>query len=63
VVGICLGAALARLLSRLLFGVSPFDAWSFSAAAILMLVVAMLASGVPALRAARLDPLAAFRGE
>ena len=63
VVGSLLGAALARLLSGLLFGVSPFDPWTFSAAGILMLVVSLVASGVPARRAARVDPVTVLRFE
>jgi putative ABC transport system permease protein len=62
-VGALIGAALARLLSRLLYGISPFDPMTFAAAAVLMLVVALLASGGPARRAARVDPLTALRWE
>jgi ABC-type antimicrobial peptide transport system permease subunit len=61
--GALMGAALARLLSRLLYGISPFDPMTFAAAAVLMLVVALLASGGPARRAARVDPLTALRWE
>ncbi len=58
-----LGAALARGLSRLLYGISPFDPLTFAGAAILMVIVSLLAAGGPARRAARVDPLTALRWE
>src|SRR5450432_560704 len=65
--GTCAGLAFAstgtRLLSKLLFGVSPFDSATFAAAAVLLAVVAMAASYVPARRATRVDPMVALRGE
>jgi ABC-type antimicrobial peptide transport system permease subunit len=57
-----LGAvAVARTLAALLFGVSPLDALTHAAALASLLVVALLAGLIPALRAARLDPLLALR--
>lgn len=58
-----LGAAwaLMRLLSSLLFGVTPTDALTYAAAAAFLMLVAGLASYVPARRAAALDPLQALR--
>jgi ABC-type antimicrobial peptide transport system permease subunit len=46
-----------------LFGVSPFDPLVLSLAAIGVLLLAVLASGLPALRAASIDPMQALRGE
>ena len=53
--------AVTRALSTMLFGVKPFDAMTFLATALLLLVIAMLAIGVPAARATRVDPIIALR--
>jgi putative ABC transport system permease protein len=56
------GAALAtRALRTMLFGVSTLDAVTFVAAALVLGGVAMLATYVPARRAARIDPMEALR--
>jgi predicted permease len=64
-VGVALGlagaAAVSRVLSSVLYEISPFDPLSFSAAALLLLGVAMLANYIPARRAARVDPVIALR--
>jgi putative ABC transport system permease protein len=54
---------LTRLLSSLLFGVTASDPVTFAAVSILLVVVAILASSIPAWRAARVDPIAALRCE
>jgi len=65
--GIFIGLAgaflLTRLLSTLLFGVSPVDTVAFGASAVVLLGVAMLASYLPARRAATIDPQSAIRVE
>jgi predicted permease len=59
-----LGAwALTRWLGALLFEVQPTDPATFAAIVALLVVVATLASLVPARRAARADPMLALRGE
>jgi ABC-type antimicrobial peptide transport system permease subunit len=60
-----LGGALAAssLLRSLLFGVSPFDPMVLTLAAIGVLLLAVAASTLPALRAASIDPMKALRGE
>jgi putative ABC transport system permease protein len=59
-----LGAlGLARLISGLLFGVAPADPVTFAAAAVLLGLFALLACYLPARRAARVDPLVAFKLE
>jgi putative ABC transport system permease protein len=59
------GAALAvtRLMSSFIWGVTPTDPWTFISVALTLLVVAFLASSVPALRALRLDPALTLRAE
>ena len=59
--GLVGAAALSRVVEGLLFGVSPRDAATYVATAGLMLVIALVTTAVPALRAARTDPMAAIR--
>src|SRR5262245_35986371 len=60
-----LGAAMAttRLVSSLLFGLTPNDPVTISVAAALMIIVAALAGYLPARRASRVDPMTALRPE
>lgn len=62
VVGLATAFGATRLIASLLF-VSPTDARTFSAISALLAVVAMVASLLPARRAARVDPLVALRRE
>ncbi len=62
-IGVPLALALARSLASLLYGVTPGDPLTISAAAVLLLVVAAAASYLPARRASRVDPLVALRYE
>ena len=65
--GIAFGSAgayaVSRVLQSLLFGVGARDPFTFLAVAALLGAVALLASWLPARRAARVDPLAAMRAE
>jgi predicted permease len=63
VLGITAAAGATGALRSLLFGVEAFDAVTFGATGALMLVVALLASYIPAYRASSVDPMQALRGE
>ena len=63
VVGLVSAVALSRVLSNLLFGVSATDPLTFAALSAVLIVVALAASWLPALRATRIDPLDALRTE
>jgi putative ABC transport system permease protein len=61
--GLAIAAAATRVLSGVLFGVTPLDLATFGVVALVLGWAALLASVVPARRAARLDPLVALRRE
>ncbi|HEY3382504.1 MAG TPA: ABC transporter permease [Vicinamibacterales bacterium] len=61
VIGLALSAAGARYLSKLLYGVTPYDAATFVLAPVLLTIVALIACLVPARRAARVDPVKVLR--
>ncbi len=63
VLGVAASLVLTRVMASLLVGVSPRDPLTIAAGAGLLLVVAIAASFVPALRAARVEPLTALRAE
>lgn len=62
-VGIVAAFALSRLVSGLLFGVAATDPLTFAAIAVLLVLVSLLASYIPARRAARIDPMISLRSE
>lgn len=65
--GVCLGLAgawgLTRFLQNMLFQVTPTDPVTFATVPLLLSSVALLASYIPAHRAAKLDPMVALRDE
>jgi len=62
-VGLIAAAALTRYLSTLLYQVKPLDPVTFVAVPLVLIVTAALAVAAPAWRAARVDPVVAFRSE
>ena len=62
-IGLAGAIALTRIMSSLLYGVSPTDALTFIVISALLAAVALLASYIPARRAAKVDPLVALRHE
>jgi predicted permease len=63
VIGLLLSLALSRSLSSLLVGVSIFDPVIYGGVALALLLVAAIATILPARRAARVDPVTALRSE
>jgi predicted permease len=62
-IGLAMTFGVTRLLSALLFGVAPHDPLILGGVVVILLAVGVVASMVPALRAARVDPLTALRAE
>ena len=67
VIGVAIGLAgalaLARLISSLLYGIAPYDPVTLAGVTVGLLAVSALASWLPAMRAARIDPIEALRAE
>jgi predicted permease len=63
VVGLIGAFSLTRVMATLLFGVSARDGLTFSAVALFLAAIALVASYVPALRATRVDPVVALHYE
>jgi len=62
-VGLFLGLAAARLIGSLLYGVRPVDPVSIAVTVALLGAASLLASYIPARKAAKIDPMAALRYE
>src|SRR5581483_11243394 len=66
-IGVAIGLPLAlvavRLMGSMLYELSPFDALSFTLATVCVALVVVAAAFLPALRAAKLDPMVALRYE
>jgi ABC-type antimicrobial peptide transport system permease subunit len=61
VTGVVLAILSARVIEGLLYGVKPYDPVTFVAVALLMAAIGLLACWIPAIRAARVDPLITMR--
>ena len=61
VLGLAAAVAAGRLLTAILFGLSPTDVWTIAAAIALMIGVSLAAGYLPARRASRVDPMVALR--
>jgi putative ABC transport system permease protein len=62
-VGIAVALSVSHVVAKLLFGVSPVDPVTFIGVPALLGLMALLASYIPALRATRIDPAIALRGD
>jgi putative ABC transport system permease protein len=59
--GVMGSLAVSQVISSFLFGVSSTDPFAYSGAVILMMLIALLASAFPAMRASSADPVKALR--
>jgi predicted permease len=62
-IGLVVALALGRVIESMLFGVSPFDVATMLTVPVILGLVSLLASWIPARRAMRLDPVRAMRDE
>jgi ABC-type antimicrobial peptide transport system permease subunit len=63
VIGLAAAAGLMRLMKSLLFGISPLDPLTYIAVRLILAAAAVLASYLPARRAAAVDPVEALKAE
>jgi len=63
ILGVVLALSLGRVVRSLVYGVSPSDPVILSIVVVLMLIVALIASLVPARRASQADPMVMLRAE
>jgi ABC-type antimicrobial peptide transport system permease subunit len=62
-IGLVAAAVLMRLMKSLLFGISPLDPLTYASVPLILAVATVLASYLPARRAAAVDPVEALRAE
>jgi predicted permease len=63
VIGVALASAGVRVLTGMLYGVRPYDPWTFLAAPLLVILAALIACCVPSWHAAHVEPMTALRAE
>jgi ABC-type antimicrobial peptide transport system permease subunit len=63
VAGLGLAGAFTKVLAGMLFGVSPWDAITMTGVIVLVIAVSIVASLLPAARAARVEPMRVLREE
>src|SRR5690606_41250058 len=63
VAGLAASVPVARLLSTLLFGVSPLDPATYAVVSLILIAAALLATYLPTRRATRVEPVEALRSE
>jgi putative ABC transport system permease protein len=63
VIGLAGTLAAGRVVERLLYGIRPTDPLTLVAVALVLLIVAIVASYLPARRATRVDPIVALRAD
>jgi predicted permease len=61
--GLALSLSATRIISNMMYGVSPYDAMTLTAATALLVATGLLASYIPARRAANVDPIQVLRTE
>ena len=62
-IGLVGALGLSRLISSLLYGIAPYDPLTLGGVTATLLLVAAFASWLPAMRAARIDPIEALRAD
>jgi ABC-type antimicrobial peptide transport system permease subunit len=63
VTGLAVTMVVTRFMSSLLIGISPWDVKTFAVIAMVLLGATVVASWIPAMRATRVEPIAALRYE
>ena len=62
-IGLAAAAGLTRLMKSVLFGISPVDPHTYTAVSLVLVLATVLASYLPARRAAAVDPVETLRAE
>jgi putative ABC transport system permease protein len=62
-IGLAASAGLMRLMKSLLFGITPLDPFTYASVPVILLAAALVASYLPARRAAAVDPVETLRAE